>query len=52
VQAVPKDNMILRILRMRPEAVGYLKERSRQRDRLLAATATVEAIVRQSIQAG
>jgi len=50
-QAVPNDDMILRILRMRPEAAGYLKERSKQKDRL-AATAAAEAIVRQSIQAG
>lgn len=50
-QAVPNDDMILRILRMRPEAAGYLKERSRQKDRL-AATAAAEAIVRQSIQSG
>lgn len=50
-QAVPNDDMILRILRMRPEAAGYLKERSRQKDRL-AAAAAAEAIVRQSIQAG
>lgn len=48
-QATPNDDMILRILRMRPEAAGYLKERSRQKDRL-AATAAAEAIVRESIQ--
>ena len=49
-QAVPSDDMILRILRMRPEAERYLKDRSRQKDRL-AAAAAAEAIVRQSLQA-
>ena len=49
-QAVPNDDMILRILRMRPEAERYLKDRSRQKDRL-AAAAAAEAIVRQSLQA-
>lgn len=47
-QAEPNDDMILRILRMRPEAVGYLKDRSRQKERL-AASAAAEAIVRQSM---
>ncbi|KAH8150036.1 uncharacterized protein LAJ45_05722 [Morchella importuna] len=50
-QAEPSDDMILRILRMRPEAAGYLKDRSRQKERL-AATAAAEAIVRQSMSAG
>lgn len=50
-QAEPSDDMILRILRMRPEAAGYLKDRSRQKERL-AATAAAEAIVRQSMNAG
>lgn len=50
-QADPNDDMILRILRMRPEAERYLKDRSRQKDRL-AAAAAAEAIVRQSLQAG
>lgn len=50
-QAVPNDDMILRILRMRPEAAPYLKERSRQKDRL-ASAAAAEAIVKQSMQAG
>lgn len=49
-QADPNDDMILRILRMRPEAERYLKDRSRQRERL-AAAAAAEAIVRQSLQA-
>ncbi|KAI9823368.1 MAG: hypothetical protein M1826_007779 [Phylliscum demangeonii] len=50
-QADPNDDIILRILRMRPEAAGYLKERSRQRERL-AAAAAAELIVRQSLLAG
>lgn len=49
-QADPNDDMILRILRMRPEAEKYLKERSRQKERL-AAAAAAEAIVRQSLLA-
>ncbi|EMD59501.1 hypothetical protein GGP41_004456 [Bipolaris sorokiniana] len=50
-QAEPNDDMILRILRMRPEAERYLKDRSRQKERLAAAQAA-EAIVRQSLNAG
>ncbi|KAL8923631.1 MAG: hypothetical protein Q9172_003055 [Xanthocarpia lactea] len=50
-QADPNDDMILRILRMRPEAERYLRDRSRQRDRL-AANAAAEMIVRQSLMAG
>ena len=50
-QADPSDDMILRILRMRPEAASYLRDRSRQRERL-AAAAAAEMIVRQSIAAG
>ncbi|KAH8602668.1 hypothetical protein B0O99DRAFT_679658 [Bisporella sp. PMI_857] len=50
-QAEPNDDMILRILRMRPEAAGYLRDRSRQRERL-AASAAAEMIVRQSLAAG
>lgn len=50
-QAEPNDDMILRILRMRTEAQRYLKDRSRQKDRL-AAAAAAEMIVRQSILAG
>ena len=50
-QAEPNDDIILRILRMRPEAQRYLRDRSRQKERL-AASAAAEAIVRQSILAG
>jgi hypothetical protein len=50
-QADPSDEMILRILRMRPEAAPYLRDRSRQRERL-AAAAAAEMIVRQSLAAG
>lgn len=50
-QADPNDDMILRILRMRPEAERYLKDRSRQKERL-AAAAAAEIIVRQSLLAG
>ena len=50
IQADPSDDMILRILRMRPEAERYLRDRSRQKERL-AAAAAAEAIVRQSLQA-
>ncbi|TAQ83503.1 hypothetical protein B7494_g8175 [Chlorociboria aeruginascens] len=50
-QADPSDDMILRILRMRPEAAPYLRDRSRQRERL-AAAAAAEMIVRQSLVAG
>ena len=50
-QADPSDDMILRILRMRPEAERYLKDRSRQKERL-AAAAAAEMIVRQSLMAG
>lgn len=50
-QADPSDDMILRILRMRPEAIPYLRDRSRQKDRL-AAAAAAEMIVRQSLAAG
>ena len=50
-QAEPSDDMILRILRMRPEAVPYLRDRSRQKERL-AAAAAAEVIVRQSLLAG
>ncbi|RPA85469.1 hypothetical protein BJ508DRAFT_176765 [Ascobolus immersus RN42] len=49
-QAEPNDDMILRILRMRPEAAGYLRDRSRQKERL-AAAAAAELIVRQSMNA-
>jgi hypothetical protein len=50
-QAEPNDDMILRILRMRPEAQRYLRDRSRQKERL-AAAAAAELIVKQSILAG
>lgn len=50
-QADPNDDMILRILRMRPEAAHYLRDRSRQKERL-AAAAAAEQIVRQSINSG
>jgi hypothetical protein len=50
-QAEPSDDIILRILRMRPEAERYLKDRSRQRERL-AAAAAAEMIVRQSLAGG
>jgi hypothetical protein len=50
-QADPSDDMILRILRMRPEAANYLRDRSRQRERL-AAAAAAEMIVRQSLASG
>ena len=49
-QAEPNDDMILRILRMRPEAAGYLRDRSRQKERL-AAAAAAELIVKQSLLA-
>ncbi|KAI0541180.1 hypothetical protein GGR58DRAFT_458273 [Xylaria digitata] len=50
-QADPSDDMILRILRMRPEAVGYLKERHRQKERMAAAAAAA-MIVKQSVSQG
>ncbi|KAL1981701.1 hypothetical protein VTN96DRAFT_2315 [Rasamsonia emersonii] len=49
-QAEPNDDMILRILRMRPEAASYLRDRSRQKERL-AAAAAADAIVKQSLMA-
>jgi hypothetical protein len=67
-QADPNDDMILRILRMRPEAERYIKDRGRQKvcssSRLaisalltvlkerLAAAQAAEMIVRQSLNAG
>ncbi|KAL2128269.1 hypothetical protein VTI74DRAFT_9429 [Chaetomium olivicolor] len=50
-QADPSDDMILRILRMRPEAAHYLKERQRQKERMAAAQAAA-MIVRQSVHQG
>lgn len=47
-QADPNDDMILRILRMRPEAAGYLKDRHRQKERQAAAAAAA-LIVRNSV---
>jgi len=44
-QAEPSDDMILRILRMRPEAKDYLRDRQRQKERL-EAQAAAEAIVK------
>lgn len=49
-QAEPNDDMILRILRMRLEAVGYLRDRSRQKERL-ATAAAADLIVKQSLMA-
>ena len=50
-QADPSDDMILRIMRMRPEAAHYLKERQRQKERMAAAQAAA-SIVRQSANQG
>lgn len=50
-QADPSDDMILRILRMRPEAANYLRERHRQKERMAAAQAAA-MIVRQSVSQG
>lgn len=50
-QEQPNDDMLLRILRMRPEAEAYLRERSRQKERL-AATAAADQIVLQSLASG
>lgn len=47
-EAEPNDDMILRILRMRPEAAKYLRDRSKQKERL-AAAAAADLIVRQSM---
>lgn len=51
MQADASDDMILRILRMRPEATGYLKERQRQKERQ-AATAAAALIVKNSVSQG
>ena len=51
IQAEPSDDMILRILRMRPEAAGYLKERARQKERMQAVSAAA-MIVRNSVFQG
>jgi hypothetical protein len=52
-QEEANDDMILRILRMKtdPAAHAYLRDRSRQRERL-AAAAAAELIVRQSLAGG
>ncbi|EGY22699.1 C2 domain-containing protein [Verticillium dahliae VdLs.17] len=50
-QAEPSDDMIMRILRMRPEAANYLKERSRQKERQSARTAAM-MIVNNSVSQG
>lgn len=51
-QAEANDDMILRILRMRPnEGAGYLRARSQQKERL-AAQRAAETIIAQSINAG
>jgi hypothetical protein len=50
-QADPSDDMILRILRMRPEAAHYLKERHRQKERQ-AATVAAATIVKNSVAQG
>ncbi|OAX84742.1 hypothetical protein ACJ72_00881 [Emergomyces africanus] len=50
-QAEPNDDMILRILRMRPEAHAYIRDRSRQKERL-ATAAAADLIVKQSLMAG
>ncbi|KAF5600981.1 C2 domain protein [Fusarium subglutinans] len=50
-QADPSDDMILRILRMRPEAAHYLKDRHRQKERQ-AATAAAALIVKNSVTQG
>lgn len=50
-QAEPNDDMVLRILRMRPEAHTYIRDRSRQKERL-ATAAAADLIVKQSLMAG
>jgi len=50
-QADPSDDMILRILRMRPEAAGFLRDRHRQKERQ-AAQAAAALIVKQSVTQG
>jgi hypothetical protein len=51
LQADPSDDMILRILRMRPEAASYLRDRHRQRERQAAAAAAA-LIVKNSVNQG
>ncbi|KAM0332504.1 hypothetical protein ACHAQA_002787 [Verticillium albo-atrum] len=50
-QAEPSDDMIMRILRMRPEAANYLKERTRQKERQSARNAAM-MIVNNSVTQG
>lgn len=50
-QAEPNDDVILRILRMRPDAGNFLRQRSQQKERL-AAKQAAEAIVQQAVSAG
>jgi hypothetical protein len=45
----PRDDNVLRVLRMRPEAARYLGERARQKQRL-AAHQAAQAIVRESLK--
>ena len=50
-QVESNDDMILRILRMRPEAVGYLRDRARQKEKM-ESVAAMDAIVARSVQQG
>ncbi|KAI5815106.1 hypothetical protein BZA77DRAFT_266223 [Pyronema omphalodes] len=50
-QAEPNDDMILRILRMRPEAAGYLRDRARQKEKI-ESIAAMDAIVAKSLGGG
>ncbi|KAJ1331414.1 C2 domain-containing protein [Microdochium nivale] len=50
-QADPSDDMILRILRMRPEAANFLRDRHRQKERQTAQAAAA-MIVKQSVTQG
>lgn len=50
-QAEMSDDMILRILRMHPDAERYLRDRSRQKERL-AAQAQADAMIQQSVAQG
>lgn len=50
-QAEQNDDMILRILRMRPEAGPYLRERGRQKERM-ATVAAANRIVQLSLSGG
>lgn len=50
-QAEPSDDIILRILRMRPEAAGYLRDRARQKEKI-ESIAAMDAIVARSQQMG